>query len=224
MTAAAEQSTIPIAKSRSCCAVLRRATLVLLVLAVAAGVASWFARESLLRTIASLWIVSDQLSVADAVAVFGGGIESRPFAAADYYRRGLVKKVLLANIGASPAERLGVVMSHVNANRQVLIKLGVPESDIETFGSNLSNTRDEALALREWVERRGIRSIIVPAEIFSARRVRWMLRRVFSEQIIVQVPALEPAEYRRNDWWRHVRGLIEFQNEVIKYLYYRLSY
>jgi uncharacterized SAM-binding protein YcdF (DUF218 family) len=224
MTAAAEQRAIPIVKSRSCCAVLRRATLVLLVLAVGAGVASWFARESLLRTIANLWIVSDQLSVADAVAVFGGGIDSRPFAAADYHRRGLVKKVLLANIGASRAERLGVVMSHVNANRQVLIRLGVPESDIETFGSNLSNTRDEALALREWVERRGIRSIIVPAEIFSARRVRWTLRRVLGDQIIIHVPALEPAEYRRDDWWRHVRGLIEFQNEVIKYLYYRLSY
>jgi uncharacterized SAM-binding protein YcdF (DUF218 family) len=224
MTTAAEQSTVTIAASHSCCAVLRRVTLVLLILAAAAGVAAWFAREPLLRTTANLWIVTDQVSAAEVVAVFGGGIESRPFAAADYHRRGLVKKVLLANIGASRAERLGVTMSHVEANRQVLIRLGVPESDIETFGSNLSNTRDEALALRDWVERRGIRSIIVPIEMFSARRVRWTLRRVLSNQISVQVPALEPLEYRRDDWWRHVRGLIEFQNEVIKYLHYRLSY
>jgi uncharacterized SAM-binding protein YcdF (DUF218 family) len=141
-----------------------------------------------------------------------------------YYRQGLTGKILLSNIGASPAEQLGVLQSHVEANRRILIRLGVPETAIETFGNGLSNTYDEARALREWAERTGARSIIVPTEIFSARRVRWMLGRIFDGRAVICVPALDPLLYRREDWWKHEAGLIGFQNEVIKYLYYRLKY
>jgi hypothetical protein len=36
-----------------------------------------------------------------------------------------------------------------------------------------------------------------------------------------------PQEEEANDgdnWWRHEAGVIGFQNEVIKYLYYRVKY
>jgi uncharacterized SAM-binding protein YcdF (DUF218 family) len=219
MTESAERL-LPARKSRPC-AVL---TLALLALIVVLGAAAWFGRAPLLRSAADLWIVSDPVAPADAVAIFGGGLEYRPFAAAEYYRRGLARKILLSNIGSSRAERLGVLESHVEHNRKVLLKLGVPETDIETFGSALSNTYEEALALRDWAARRGARSIIVPTEIFSARRVRWMLHRVFTDGGIIRVPALDPLEYRRDDWWKNERGLIAFQNEIIKYVYYRFKY
>src|SRR5882724_7610551 len=72
---------------------------VLAVFAVVAvlGIGAWADREWLLRSATDLWIVSDPIGPADAVAVFGGGIEDRPFAAAEYYRQGLVKRVLVSN-------------------------------------------------------------------------------------------------------------------------------
>ncbi|MBI2716569.1 MAG: YdcF family protein [Rhizobiales bacterium] len=205
-------------------AVLLRGALVLFAVVIGLGVAAWYGREPLLRYTANAWIISDQVGRADAVAVFGGGLEYRPFAAAKYYHQGLTKKILISNIGASPAEEIGVLQSHIEANRRVLIKLGVPEAAIEPFGNNLSNTYDEARALREWAERTGARSIIVPTEIFSARRLRWVLGRFFADGSVIYVPALEPREYRREDWWKNAPGLIAFQNEVVKYLYYRLKY
>ena len=131
---------------------------------------------------------------------------------------------MLSNIGSSRVEQLGLRESHVEANRKVLLKLGVPETAIESFGSNLSNTYEEARALRDWAARSGARSILVPTEIFPARRVRWMLRRVLPDEVVVQVPALDPLDYHREDWWKHEGGLIGFQNEVIKYVYYRFKY
>jgi uncharacterized SAM-binding protein YcdF (DUF218 family) len=223
MTASSERGTLPIRRTRVC-TIVRRGVLALLVSFTVLGIAGWFGRELLLRSAAELWIISDQAAPADAVAVFGGGLEVRPFAAADYYRQGLVGKILLSNIGASRVERLGVRESHVEANRKVLLKLGVPETAIESFGSELSNTSEEARALRDWAVRTGARSIIVPTEIFSARRVRWMLHRVFPDGVIVRVPALDPLDYHRDDWWKHEGGLIGFQNEVIKYVYYRFKY
>jgi uncharacterized SAM-binding protein YcdF (DUF218 family) len=206
----------------------RRATRRVL-LALVAGIAAlalwtWFKPQTVLRAAAELWIVSDEPEPADAVAVFGGGLEYRPFAAADYYRRGLAPKILVSNIGASPAERLGVLQSHVRANSEVLQKLGVPVSAIEPFGDHLSDTFAEATALHEWAVRNGVRRIIVPTDIFATRRLRWTLQHVFANDAVILVPAINTPDYRRDDWWTNERGVIAFQNEVLKYLYYRFKY
>lgn len=201
-----------------------RPGLATLAVIVVLGAAAWLGRDTLLRSAADLWIVSDQPAAADAVAVFGGGLEDRPFAAAAYFREGWAKKIVLANIRSSPAERLGVLKAHVDANREVLVKLGVPASAIESFGTDVSNTYEEALALRQWVVHSGAHSVIVPTEIFSARRVRWMLQRVFAGEATILVLALDPLGYRRDNWWKSEGGVIGFQNEVVKYLYYRLKY
>jgi hypothetical protein len=122
---------------------------VALVLLVLAGLGSWLYRVPLLQGAAIVWIVSDDVGPADAVAVLGGGLEERPFAAADYYRRGLVPKVLLAAARTSPSVKLGISPSHVALNHAVLTKLGVPETALETFGHELSSTFEESMALRE---------------------------------------------------------------------------
>jgi len=208
----------------SCCAILRRGMAVTAVLVMVLAPAGWLEREPLLRWIASVWIVSDPVGPADAVALFGGGLPDRPSAAAEYYRRGIVKRVLVSNVRQNPFEELGAVMSETAANCAVLLKLGVPESAIETFGSNLRNTHEEVFELLAWAERTGSRSIIVPTEIFSTRRVRWMLRHAFPKNITVRVPALDPIEYRQDNWWEHEAGWVGFHTEIIKYIYYRLRY
>jgi uncharacterized SAM-binding protein YcdF (DUF218 family) len=223
MTTSSERGVLPVPRTRPCATALRVA-LALLVLILVLGGAAWLGREPLLRSAADLWIVSDDVAPADAAAVFGGGLDIRPFAAADYYQRGLVRKILISNVGSSRADRLGAVLSHVEANRRVLLKLGVPATAIETFGDGLTNTYDEARALRDWAARTGAHSVIVPTEIFTARRLRWMLHRAFADGATVRVTALDPPDYRRDDWWKHEGGLIGFQNEVMKYAYYRMKY
>jgi uncharacterized SAM-binding protein YcdF (DUF218 family) len=202
----------------------RRVLVGCLLAVVLLAAASWGARHFLLRETAALWIVSDAPAAADAAAVLGGGLEYRPFAAAEFYRRGLVPKILVSNIGASPAERLGVLRSHVSENIEVLEKLGVPAAAIEPFGSNLKDTYAEAVALHEWAKRTGAHTILVPTDIFAARRLRWILHHVFGTDAAVLVPAIDPPDYTRNDWWHTEGGVVTFQNEVIKYVYYRLKY
>jgi uncharacterized SAM-binding protein YcdF (DUF218 family) len=162
---------------------------------------------------------------ADAVAVLGGQLEVRPFAAADLYHRGLVKKILVSSNAEGRAAAIGAVEGHTEANRRVLLKLGVPENAIETFGQTNNSTRDEAVALREWADRYGASSIIIPTEVFAAQRVRLAFDCEFAGRgIRIQLLSLEPPEYTRREWWRTPAGLITFQNEVIKYIYYRWEY
>ena len=218
----ATQTTRPMAAARRIAA-LRRLLVVIVALAAIGGIA-WLARAPLLTGLADAWIVSDPPGPADAAVIFGGGVDTRPFAAADYYKQGLVGKILLSNVGSSPAEQIGVLNAQADIERAILLKLGVPAPAIETFGSDLTNTYDEAAALRDWAARTGARGIIVPTENFSARRVRWILHRVIPDGIVVRVPALNRLDYRRDDWWKSEKGVVAFQNEVLKLVYYKLKY
>jgi uncharacterized SAM-binding protein YcdF (DUF218 family) len=198
---------------------------VILAAVLLAVLAGWVARVQILRAVARVWVVSDSIAPADAIAVLGGGLETRPFAAADLYKEGIVGQILVSAVKPSPAEKLNIVPSHVELNRAVLLKLGVPPEAIVSFGNGVSNTYEEARALSQWAKTNGIKSIIVPTEIFSSRRVRWILdKQLGTVGVRIQVQALPPLEYDIDNWWQHEAGVIAFQNEVIKYLYYIVKY
>ena len=110
---------------------------------------TWQMREAILTDVGAWWVVSDELTHADAIAALGGSIDVRPFAAADLYKRGLASTILVANVQMSRAEELGIP-SHTELNREVLLKLGIPAMAIVAFGDNVSSTHDEAEAIRGW--------------------------------------------------------------------------
>ena len=208
-------------QSRRVSGTRRLATAVLVVTCLCVG--TWIERDPLLRDMADLWTVSDAVTHADAAVVLGGGLEVRPFAAADLYRRGLVNKVLISQVEEGRVVSIGVVPGHTETNRQVLLKLGVPADAIETFGNANKSTRAEAVALGAWADRNNASTLIIPTEIFSARRVRFIFRRELPTKSI-EVLSLEPPEYGKGDWWKTDTGLVAFQNEILKYLYYRIKY
>ena len=185
----------------------------------------WVQRETLLRGAADLWIVSDPVTRADVAVVLGGGLEVRPFVAADLYQNGLVNKILISQVAEERLVTMGAVPGHTELIRKTLLKLGVPDSAIETFGTANKNTMDEALALKDWEERNAASAFIIPTEIFSSRRVGWSIRHAFfGKNVRIDVPSFEPGSYTRARWWETEEGLIAFQNEVLKYIYYRLKY
>jgi hypothetical protein len=125
-------------------------------------------REPVLVGAAELWIVSNPVSLANAIVV-----ETRSFAVAELCgEEGLpIRSWFLRD------QRSG--QSACELNREILLKLGVPVGAIESFGTASRNTRDEARALRKWAELNGGSVCIITREIFSTRRVRWIFRREF---------------------------------------------
>jgi uncharacterized SAM-binding protein YcdF (DUF218 family) len=196
---------------------------VLLIVGLAA--LAWINREALLLSAAQEWVVSDALHPADAIVVLGGGVDTRPFSAAEDYVNGLAHRILLTNPRRTRVETLDILPSHVEINRRVLIKLGVPETDIETLGNALSSTFEEGQVLRDWAIRNHARSVIVPTEAFSSRRVRWTLTHALAGTgASVQIQMVDYPDDSYVTWWKTHGGIIEFQNEVMKYLYYRYKY
>ena len=195
----------------------------LLIAVVVVGV--WLERAPLLRGAADLWIVSDPVTRSDVVAVLGGDVDVRPFVAAELYEKGLVTQVLISQVAESRSSKIGVIPGHSELNRLVLLKLGVPDGAIGMFGKQNRSTRDEAAALRDWADQHAISRIIVPTEIFAARRVRWIFNREFAgSSVRLEIPSFEPPEYTGAEWWKTEAGMIAFQNEIMKYVYYRFKY
>jgi uncharacterized SAM-binding protein YcdF (DUF218 family) len=188
---------------------------VFVVLAVAVA---WTARASILRGMAERWAISDPLERADGIVVLGGRTDVRASAAADLYKRGFASRILLAKTMRDPLE--------TTVTRKLLLKLGVPAEAIVEFGDKLSSTYEEARAVLEWAKSSGAKSVIIPTELFPTRRVRWTFRHEVAPagvRIIVHA-IIKPPGYEVENWWKKESGLIDFRNEVIKFVYYRLRY
>jgi uncharacterized SAM-binding protein YcdF (DUF218 family) len=200
------------------------ATLLLLFAVLLLGTTTWRYRADLLLQAMAIWSVSDQVGPADAVAVLGGGMETRPFAAANYYRQGLVPKVLVLT-GRSRVAKAELLTSNAEMTRNLLVRSKVHEAAIEFVGTDLSNTFEEARALRHWAVHNNAHRLIIPTEYFSSRRVSWIMRHELAGiGVEVLVPALDDPESPRVTWWQHEKGTVSFKNELIKYIYYRLKY
>lgn len=204
--------------------IIRRIVWVLAIVSLLLG-AGYVFHAPLLAGLARAWVVNEPTAKADAIVILGGGVENRPFAAAKLYREGVAPIVLYTDVRLSPAEEMGIAVPEKEQTRRILLSNGVPAIAMTLVGTNVASTYDEAMAVRAWVEKSGAKSILIPTDPFHTRRARW----VFNEELRglktqVYVVPINPIRYRTSDWWRHEEGVVAFQNEVIKYIYYRFEY
>ena len=180
-------------------------------------------RAPLLRAAATAWMVNDPPARSDAIVVLGGGVETRPFEAARLYHAGFAPVILVVNSELRATDSLGLTIPQTELTRRILLTNGVPAVAVQSAGTNLTSTFEEALAVRDWSKNSHAASFLIPTGPFHSRRVRWAFHRAFrSNPARFTVTSISPEQCR--NWWRNEETLIEFQNDVIKSLYYHLKY
>lgn len=196
-----------------------------LVIAACLVVVAYVFRAPLFTGLAEAWVINQPVSKADAIVILGGGLEDRPFAAAKLFHEEMAPRILYMNVRLNPAEEMGIIPSEKEQTRRILLSNGVPETALVLLGANVASTFDESRAVRAWVEKSGAKSVIITTDLFHTRRARWIFRRELrGTKTEIQVEAVKPVRYQIDDWWRHEEGVIAFQNEVVKYVYYRFTY
>jgi uncharacterized SAM-binding protein YcdF (DUF218 family) len=182
-------------------------------------------RAPILTGLARLWVVNDPLQKADAIVVLGGGLQDRPFEAARLYHAGYAPKVLLMNPKPSPTTELKLTLPDWQLARMVLYKKEVPETNILVAPRVVSSTFEETLAVKEWAISNHVQKVIIPTGIFHTRRARWIFQKTLRDSPVqVIFVGITPQEYSITDWWQHEEGLIDFQNEILKLIFYHLKY
>ena len=191
----------------------------------AVGLALVLFHEPMLRGAAELYVVDEPVAKADAIVVLGGGVEYRPLAAARYYLEGRAPKVLVTQPQLSPSAKMGLTTPEFVLAREILLKRGVPAAAIQMLGTNVASTRDEALALKQWVVENHAKTVLIPTDPFHTRRARWIFCKILKPAgVSVRMAVAENPSYKVESWWRTETGLITFQNEVVKFGYYMLKF
>jgi uncharacterized SAM-binding protein YcdF (DUF218 family) len=182
-------------------------------------------RAPLLRGVANEWVVNEPLSKADVIVVLGGGPDTRPFEAARLFHLGLAPKILLMDSKHSPSAELGLIPSEAELGRDILLKENVPTNAIFVTTDIVTNSFDESIALRNWAKTNIVQRAIIPTDPFHTRRVRWLYHKELKGTgIQVEIEAVPVNQYDVNTWWQHEEGVVAFQNEVLKFAYYRVKY
>src|ERR1035441_7874755 len=119
-------------------------------------------------------------------------------------------------------DRLGLTIPEAELMRRVLLSNAVPPEAIHILGTNLTSTFGEALTLKQWSRESHAASFLIPTGPFHSRRVRWVFHKHLGDSARLIITSIKPEECQ--DWWKDEKTLIDFQNEVIKYLYYHLKY
>jgi uncharacterized SAM-binding protein YcdF (DUF218 family) len=202
----------------------KRLALALLILGLLA-VVGYLCRAALLSGAANAWIVRQPVAKADLIIVLAGGPETRPFEAARLFQQGIAPRVLLTNPKTSEITKLGLIPAEPGLTHDILVRNSVPASSIVIAPEIVKSTYDESIAVSDWARSNHIHSVLVVTDDFHTRRALWIFsKRLRPLGIHVAVDAVPAREYTPQNWWQHEQGIVAFQNELLKYAYYRLRY
>ena len=175
------------------------------------------------------WLAPQHALVkADAIFVLAGTVAERPLEAADLFQEGYAPRILVTRDTPEPAalvagSRGATLPQRYELNRDMLLKLGVPDSALVVPDRIHDNTASEAETLREVAIKSGWKRVIVVSSTYHLRRVAIACRRQLrgtDVQVILRGTRYDPAVPDR--WWTRRSDIRWVVSEVPKVVAYWL--
>lgn len=172
--------------------------------------------------------VSDEPGPTDFVLVLNGDPETRPFAAAAWWRVGLAREVLLTHQRVSiesASVQGGAVPTELETTRRVLRDRGVPDRAVRVLPGEIASTADEAAALAAFLRAEPAVTVTVVTNGFHTRRSRGVFRRAAgSDADRIRVVGVPRERVDAGAWWRTPEGCAVYASEYAKLLYYGVRF
>ncbi len=165
-------------------------------------------------------VIADPLDHARTIVVLSGHIPFRAMEAASIYRQGWAPEVWLTKTEETTEEtaleRVGIhVTSEQTYNREVLERLGVPESAIRLLDIGARNTVGELKVIARELTRLGERKAILVTSKPHSRRVRATWRALIGNSPRAMVRYSKEDPYQPERWWRHTQDALAVSREVL---------
>ena len=160
-----------------------------------------------LRGIAAGLVVDESPAGGDYAIIAGG---DRRFAVtADMIRRNQVRRVLLVTDQPSRLVRYGILPPWHEVARRELLENGVLEEAIELADWKAKDDWHFASRLNAWLNEHPRARLVVVADRFGSRRLRFILDSTLDagDAGRVRILALPDRRYREDNWWRTRGGL-----------------
>lgn len=167
---------------------------------------------------------SDRPEKSDAIIVLAGN-PTRAIYAAELYLKGFAPKTYISRPIRLHHEKLldelGVPFPYAEeVYRQVLLKKGVPSSQIQIFGKSSISTVEEAEAIKELFKGSRKRFLVITSP-YHIRRAKMIFGNVLKDYDIRVVGT--PYEPFPKRWWTNHDSARNVVLEVVKILFYKLG-
>lgn len=165
------------------------------------------------------WLVrEDSLAPADVIAVLSGAMPWRAEEAARIFRLGDGGEVWVTRPD-SPEDALAQMGIHYLGedyfNREVLVRGGVPESDVRVLPGTVVDTEQEIEEIGAEMSRDGRRSVIIVTSPQHTRRVKVLWHKLVGGNPHAIVRAAYEDPFDANHWWRDTRDTFAVIRELM---------
>jgi len=171
----------------------------------------WLARHPLLRFVGNFWVVNDGPVASDAIVVLSDDNYNgdRAARAAELLKAGWAPRVIASGRLLRPYASIAELMEHD------LTSHGVPATAVVRFPNRAPNTREEAMAVGQFVSAHGWKRIIVVTSNYHTRRAKYIYERVLPAGTVLRVVAAPDSDYDPDNWWRTRAGTKTFFRETV---------
>jgi len=174
-----------------------------------------------LRAAGAYLILADELVPVKAIVVLSGGTESRMREALHLYEEGYGSVIILTETGGTLRDSEQLYSFDM---RIQLMNNGVPSGNIVITEMQVSNTLDEARAVRETLTNQQYTSAIIVTDPYHSRRTRMVFREVFADSPIdIYIRPAGDSWYNSRTWFLSAKGWQFTLLEYSKLIGYQLG-
>jgi uncharacterized SAM-binding protein YcdF (DUF218 family) len=179
-------------------------------------------RSLWLPVIGRFLVVADPIQACDALVVLGGGRRERVEHGAMLFKSGYARWFIVTN---SPLELPGVRADYAELMRTEAVWQGVPEDRVLTAPGIAETTYQEALAVRQLVQERGLRCVTIVTDPYHTRRARTVFQDAFrGSGVTVLVQPVNASWYQADFWWRDRVSVRVTWTEYVALILYLVGY
>lgn len=157
-----------------------------------------------LRAAGAYLIIASNADAANAIIVLSGGDDTRMKEALRLYNEDYADKIILTETGQKLE---GYKQLYSFDMRIVLLSSGVPSGNIFVTEKNVSNTRDEALAVKKLMLSQQMLSAIIVTDPYHTRRAYGIFQDVFrGSGIKLMIQPTSNSWYNSRTWFYKLEG------------------
>lgn len=161
----------------------------------------------------------------DDVLILGGDLQTRPFVAAEIYKAGFAKRILVVSVKRDTGSTISTVPNETAITAAILKFRGVPADEIHILDRRtVDSTRDEARELKSYLDKHPNRKVAVVTNNYHTRRARLTFNRIVSpaagQIVFVSVPT---DGFSPDDWFDYRQGWSTYLLEYVKLTYHWLT-
>lgn len=170
----------------------------------------YFVRHPIFRFAAESWVIEDPLEKADVLMVLSDDnfYADRATRAAELFREGKAPLVVASGRKLRPSAGIAELMEHD------LVERGVPKDKILRLAQDGDSTREEAQALAKLAKTKKWHKAILVTSNYHTRRVRYIFRRVFPQDIEIRVAGARDGDFDPENWWEKRKSIKLFIREI----------